>query len=79
MNERLYRRVISAVSPLALFALLMTGCVAPVPAAAPAADGGAESAAPAPAEASAENTSVTIGMNELVTSLDPPTDWATSR
>ncbi len=75
MNERLYRRVISAVSPLALFALIMTGCVAPVPAAAPAADGSAESAA-APAEASAENTSVTIGMNELVTSLDPPTDWA---
>jgi peptide/nickel transport system substrate-binding protein len=26
--------------------------------------------------AAAPNTNVTIGMNELVTSLDPPTDWA---
>jgi peptide/nickel transport system substrate-binding protein len=29
-----------------------------------------------PAEAAAADSSVSIGMNELVTSLDPPTDWA---
>lgn len=58
---------------LAILVLLMgvlAGCVAPA-----AAPQGAPAAA-APQEAAAPSTNVTIGMNELVTSLDPPTDWA---
>lgn len=75
MYDRLYKRVVSAASVLALMALVLTACVAPTPGTQPAASTGDTAAAPA-ADASAADGSVTIGMNELVTSLDPPTDWA---
>lgn len=53
--------------------MLLSACAAPVPAgdaAAPAAE------ADASGEASMDDGTAVIGMNELVTSLDPPTDWA---
>ncbi len=53
--------------------MLLSACAAPVPAgdaAAPAAD------ADASGEATMDDATAVIGMNELVTSLDPPTDWA---
>jgi peptide/nickel transport system substrate-binding protein len=55
-----------------LFLSALTGCVAPAAGPADSADTSASSSAPA----ADEGTTVTIGMNELVTSLDPPTDWA---
>ncbi len=57
--------------------MLLTACAAPVPAGteAPAAEGDAASET-ASDDASMDDATVVIGMNELVTSLDPPTDWA---
>ena len=58
-----------------LAVMVLTGC-APV-AVPPAADTGSDAAAEATSVPAEETSStVTIGMNELVTSLDPPTDWA---
>ncbi|MFM7175389.1 MAG: ABC transporter substrate-binding protein [Caldilinea sp.] len=74
MSDHLYKRVISVASLFALVALMLTACVAPAPGAQPAAD--SAEAVEAPAETAAVDDSVSIGMNELVTSLDPPTDWA---
>ena len=74
MSDRLYKRVIGVASLFALVALMLTACVAPAPGAQPAAD--SAEAVEAPAETAAVDDSVSIGMNELVTSLDPPADWA---
>ena len=74
MSDRLYKRALSFASLFALVALMLTACVAPAPGAQPAAE--SAEAVEVPAEAAAADSSVSIGMNELVTSLDPPTDWA---
>jgi len=74
MSDRLYKRALSVASLFALVALMLTGCVAPAPGASPAAD--SAEAVEVPAESAATDGSISIGMNELVTSLDPPTDWA---
>ena len=74
MSDRLYKRAVSFASLFALVALMLTACVAPAPGAQPAAE--SAEAVEVPAEAAAADSSVSIGMNELVTSLDPPTDWA---
>ncbi|MBU6351663.1 MAG: hypothetical protein KGS73_16105 [Chloroflexi bacterium] len=74
MSDRLYKRALSVASLFALVALMLTACVAPAPGAQPAAE--SAEAVEVPAEAAAADSSVSIGMNELVTSLDPPTDWA---
>jgi peptide/nickel transport system substrate-binding protein len=55
--------------------MLLSACAAPMPAAAPA-EGEAAAGEATGSEAAMDGTIVTIGMNELVTSLDPPTDWA---
>ncbi|MBI1294104.1 hypothetical protein GC175_03985 [bacterium] len=73
--KQLRSRIFTLFSLVLLAAVALTGCA---PVAAPPAAGTGSDAAPAATSAPAEETSstVTIGMNELVTSLDPPTDWA---
>ena len=68
-----WRRLwVNTLTAMLLLAMLV-GCVVP---AVPAADSGAAAATVAPAAEAPTSDTVTIGMNELVTSLDPPTDWA---
>ncbi len=55
--------------------MLLSACAAPMPAAAPA-EGETAAGEATGSEAAMDDTTVTVGMNELVTSLDPPTDWA---
>jgi peptide/nickel transport system substrate-binding protein len=55
--------------------MLLSACAAPVPGTAPS-EGDAAAGEATGGEAAMDDTTVTIGMNELVTSLDPPTDWA---
>jgi peptide/nickel transport system substrate-binding protein len=73
--KQLRIRMFTLFSLVLLAVMVLTGC-APV-AVPPAADTGSE-AAPAATSAPAEemDATITVGMNELVTSLDPPTDWA---
>ncbi|MEZ4640352.1 MAG: ABC transporter substrate-binding protein [Caldilineaceae bacterium] len=74
--KQLRSRMFTLFTLVLLAAMVVTGC-APV-AAPPAADTGSD-AAPAATSAPAEeatDATITIGMNELVSSLDPPTDWA---
>ena len=68
-HANLRRFGLTVLTVIGIFAL--AACAAP---AAPATGG--EQAADASADADMASDTVTIGMNELVTSLDPPTDWA---
>ena len=68
-----WRRLwVNTLTAMLLLAMLV-GCVVP---AVPAADSGAAAATEAPVAEAPVSDTVTVGMNELVTSLDPPTDWA---
>jgi peptide/nickel transport system substrate-binding protein len=63
---------------LMLIVIILSACAPAMPAAAPAGEPAAEATTAPAAEsaAPADGNTVTVGMNELVTSLDPPTDWA---
>ena len=66
-------RLLSICALVVIVLSSLAGCVAP---AAPATDSSAATTETSSAPVAEEGKTVTIGMNELVTSLDPPTDWA---